>query len=56
MSVVLLQTMCWTTVQEVGADEVIDYTCADFVKELKNRPVDVVVDSLGGASITNNAL
>ncbi|KAK9867362.1 hypothetical protein WJX84_007563 [Apatococcus fuscideae] len=35
-------------VQEVGADEVIDYTCADFVKELKNRPVDVVVDSLGG--------
>ena len=34
--------------QELGADEVIDYTSTDFVQQLKGKPVDLVVDMVGG--------
>lgn len=34
--------------QELGADECIDYRQADFRQQLESKPVDVVVDSVGG--------
>ena len=34
--------------QELGADEVIDYYTHKFEDVLKGRPVDVVIDSIGG--------
>jgi NADPH:quinone reductase-like Zn-dependent oxidoreductase len=35
-------------VRGLGADEVIDYHTADFVKVLRDRPVDVVFDPIAG--------
>lgn len=35
-------------VHGLGADEVIDYHAADFVKVLRDRPVDVVFDPIAG--------
>jgi NADPH:quinone reductase-like Zn-dependent oxidoreductase len=35
-------------VRGLGADEVIDYHTADFVKVLRDRPVDVVFDTIAG--------
>ncbi|KAK9831159.1 hypothetical protein WJX74_005417 [Apatococcus lobatus] len=34
--------------KELGADECIDYRQTDFCQQLSSRPVDVVVDSVGG--------
>ena len=34
--------------QELGADEVIDYTQEIFEEVLRGNPVDVVVDTIGG--------
>lgn len=38
-----------TFVEELGADEVIDYTTADFAETV--RDVDVVLDTIGGDSV-----
>lgn len=35
-------------VGQLGADEVIDYRTQDFVQELANNPVDLVLDTQGG--------
>ena len=35
-------------VRELGADEVIDYRTQDFVQELADNPVDLVLDTQGG--------
>ncbi|KAK9817410.1 hypothetical protein WJX74_003886 [Apatococcus lobatus] len=40
--------------QELGADEVIDYTSTDFVQQLRDKPVDLVVDMVGGADNGRN--
>lgn len=37
--------------QELGADEVIDYTSQRFEDVLKSNPVDVVIDPIGGTVI-----
>ena len=38
----------WCASQELGADEVIDYTSQRFEDVLKSNPVDVVIDPMGG--------
>lgn len=40
--------VCLMYVQELGADEVIDYTREAFHEVLKANPVDVVIDPIGG--------
>lgn len=35
--------------QELGADETVDYTKDDFAQKYKNQPFDVIVDPIGGA-------
>lgn len=35
-------------VRDLGADEVIDYRTQDFVTELRDHPVDLVLDTQGG--------
>lgn len=35
--------------QELGADEVVDYRTEDFAERYKDKPFDLVIDSLGGA-------
>ena len=35
-------------VKELGADEVVDYRAVDFAQVLAERPVDVVLDLIGG--------
>lgn len=35
-------------VQSLGADEVVDYTQEDFAEKYKDRPFDVIVDSVHG--------
>ena len=34
--------------QELGADEVVDYRTEDFAERYKDKPFDLVIDSLGG--------
>ncbi len=37
--------------QELGADEAIDYTSSRFEEVLKSHPVDVVIDPMAGAAL-----
>ena len=39
---------------ELGADRYINYKSQDFEKELKDQPVDVVLDMIGGAYFQKN--
>lgn len=39
---------------ELGADQFINYKTHDFEKELKDQPVDVVLDMIGGAYFQKN--
>ncbi len=34
--------------QELGADEVVDYQTEDFVAKYKDKPFDLVIDAVGG--------
>lgn len=36
-------------VQELGADEVVDYRTEEFAERYKDKPFDLVIDSVGGA-------
>ena len=36
--------------QELGADETVDYTKEDFSAKYKDKPFDVIMDSVGGAA------
>ena len=40
---------CGAFGQELGADEVVDYSAQRVDELYKNKPFDVVVDSVGGA-------
>lgn len=43
------QPKCWTcSLQELGADEVVDYKTEDFAEKYKDQPFDLVVDTVGG--------
>lgn len=35
-------------IQELGADETVDYTKEDFAEKYKDKPFDVIVDPIGG--------
>ena len=43
-------TLLGRSVQELGADEAIDYTASRFDEVLKSHPVDVVIDPMAGAA------
>ena len=45
------ETMTGVLVQELGADEAIDYTSSRFEEVLKSHPVDVVIDPMAGAGL-----
>ncbi len=40
------------TLQELGADETVDYTKEDFSAKYKDQPFDVIMDSIGGAALS----
>ena len=35
--------------QELGADEVVDYQTEDFAEKYKDKPFDLILDPVGGA-------
>lgn len=41
--------------QELGADETVDYTKEDFSAKYKDKPFDVIMDSVGGAAPVKDA-
>ena len=46
----MVQCSCtvWCVLQELSADEVIDYTTQRFEDVLKGNSVDAVIDPMGG--------
>ena len=43
-----IETTVSSTMQSVGADEVVDYTKEDFSEKYKDKPFDAIVDLIGG--------
>lgn len=41
--------------QELGADEVVNYREEDFSEKYKDKPFDLVIDCIGGLHCQNTA-
>ena len=48
VSCLLLCFISWLVLQELGADETVNYREQDFAEVYKDKPFDFIFDSVGG--------